>query len=431
MWRRIHPTHRKIILRGGRSPGMGPAAALLGLFVWLCCTPAAGLSAGLLTLEVREMPSDQPACLNADVLRERVAHFGGEALLEVPVRAELSTFDAQRGELRLLRDDQEIAVRSFDHLPASCEDRRDVVALALVVALEHAAQDERETHGHRDMPDPNPRVPAATTAPPPGEVPSTPPARADSADAPNARRDAGGQGDSTAEPPIGPPTRSGPAGPDAQGPGGTPAPLTASSAPLTASSRPALASMAPVAAPPPTQGVQRDADNDHRLRLAGAQAGARATTGTLPWAVLTFALGIELAWDQLLTLQMSGFFAPASGTDFAGGELRGRPIGAELLACAGSDTELRAQLCLGVASAGSRVDARGFPERRAADTVFWGAAATRATLRWPARSRLSLQLFVQAHVNWLTPELQILAAGTTRAKLVGAGAGANLYLRLD
>lgn len=81
-------------------------------------------------------PSDD-ACLHADALRARLQHWlAGHPIdptlsVVVHAAAEAPWFIVQRAV-------EPLAERRFDTLPASCEERRDALTLAIVIALEQA-----------------------------------------------------------------------------------------------------------------------------------------------------------------------------------------------------------------------------------------------------------------------------------------------------
>src|SRR5262245_19944908 len=99
-----------------------------------------------------ELTDERDGCLGQGALQARVSHYLSSSAdyarartralrpSELVVRVQRSGATV---EFAVVRAGESLARRRFSNLPKSCADRRDTLALAIALALEHAATLER------------------------------------------------------------------------------------------------------------------------------------------------------------------------------------------------------------------------------------------------------------------------------------------------
>jgi hypothetical protein len=93
-----------------------------------------------LSVRVDTAAAEGTECWSVASVRARIMHYAAGATRHADLRVELDV-KANEVELRLLRGRQLLARRPLINLPNGCADRRDTVALATAMALEHAPEE--------------------------------------------------------------------------------------------------------------------------------------------------------------------------------------------------------------------------------------------------------------------------------------------------
>jgi len=312
--------------------------------------------------------ADPRGCITERALRPRVARWlvadaeFAEVEVVVHAAAEPPTFSVRR------RGEQ-VAERRFDVSPARCADRIEALALAIALALEHAAGD-RSSSGEAATP---PRTAAATPA-------ATAPAAAPTADpqpAPEvtAERDA--------------------------------APATPGSA-ITNGSEPAA----------------------DRARVHLHAAGA-VLVAAMPEPLIAFGAGGDLQLDGLL-FGLSLIATTESEQVFARGVAASQLFAARLRACMLWDAAgVELEGCAGTLVGAARASGTGYDEDMSA-TMGWIAPLLRAGIRFPRSGPLSLRLALEGMVNLVQPRLIVEGEPPEHAAggVVAGGAGLELVVAI-
>jgi len=305
-------------------------------------------------LSVRPSPD---GCITHAALSERVQRWLERERVRAPPRLEVAVDGAREPiGFELRQDGETVAERHFAVLPAGCGDRLDALALAIAVAVEHAASAPTGDAG-------SPRAaPAAAGAQPAGAAPPQPTTTtaetSERASEPRAERTGEGAavGDANAKP--------------ASDPGGL------------------------------------------RVDLF---AGGAWLIEALPAPVLAVAAGGGVHLERL-RLEL-GFLLSAEHTSALGaGESRLQLVGGRAHACLGwPSAGLELAGCAGIGAGAALAQGDGYFEDRQAE-MPWVAALLRAALRYPAGSWLSGRIAVDGLLNLLRPELQVEGqAGPTDA----------------
>jgi hypothetical protein len=331
-----------------------------------------------------------------------MARKSAQPRLRVVVDLALLATDAG-AELRIYRDDALLSRRRFQRLPATCDDRRDAVALTIALALED-------------------------------------PAVVGSAAATTDTADGGG----------------------AAAQSGTSSSVQTLTVPTASGSQPtvetAQAAQQPAPAPAHTEvssGADSDkpeaAQKDERQVILGSmpssvshslsrepglgfrlQLGVRWITAALPFSVWAGSLGVALVTSEHFSIAVSALASTAGETSFATGTALGRLYGLEAIGCSSLGLGPAAlELCAGAAAAACDVSGRDYPMARPDTTLLWAAGLARVALRWPAASTFSVRLFAQGHINISRPTLEVeRATSTLKPGWIGMTAGLELVLSL-
>jgi hypothetical protein len=352
--------------------------AMLASALWLCAARVRADASSSLDAQLEVQP-DASGCIAQRSLSARVAHW-----LKRPPQAGVAVVvhaASQPVSFSVEREGRVVAERSFEHLPASCADRLDALALAVALAIERAAE---STIGDQSIAD----AAVASTA-----------------------ASAGVQAD----------TSTGEAKPQASKPE---APAQASSEPSAKgeaapappqAAKPAPTQVASAATPAAKQDSARDdrtqASSNPRLR-AGAlrlEAGASYLWGVLPSPTGLISAGLEWIVAPRLELRFAGVLVPASETALTGGSAHSQVYGARVLACG----LVRAgvfgiEACAGGVGGVVRATGKDFESNPSA-TMAWFAAAARLGLRFPADSAISLRIAADGLANIERPELRVVS----------------------
>jgi hypothetical protein len=407
----------------------------------------------------------QPGCVSAQALRERIIQFLAPGTRVTALRIEV---DVTRPSFRVLRDGQVLAERRFEALP-NCSERRDALALAIAIAIEHAVP-AQAANGAAAVEDARPKVldaigPDSDAGARKGRADARPgtldatgtepaatarngsavaAAQAEAARSPDATRtvepapsgsgrssdaqSAGAGNAARTKPQVTAPQRS-LAAPQAQPTAaGQPAQFATSPQRTQASAArpPAAAATQPGEAASPEAkraeragsgldaGVQRDADEavaSHGAERPQARwmlhAGGAYLTGALPSPAVVFALGGEFALLPLLRVGVSGLMSAPSETAFATGRVSSQLYGGQAQLC--TNVPLFAVLVHGCAGASAAlVAARGDGfSRDLPGTMAWVSALLGIKLEFPVRAPVAMRVFADARANLIRPEMRV------------------------
>jgi hypothetical protein len=299
-------------------------------------------------------------CVSSERVRERLRELFEAATWPAELRVDLQ-LEAAQPRFILYRFDEVVAERSFDRLPAACDERRDAVALAVVIAVENYRSARARAA---------PAAEAATL--PAGRAPATeaPPRSAERAPAPQVRA---------------------PEAPSQD------APAAQSTPPPTPPAAPARDAQEP---PLDTPASARSARTGFTLYAGGSQLWAAA-----PGATQALTAGIEVAPTPSWSLSAGALWSPRSVHTFAAGPRKlATEIGAvELDGCwSAPTTHVIVQACSGGVAGLQRVEGLGFASNRRV-TLGWIAWKLRAAAVWPARGAFALRLHVDGRINLLRP----------------------------
>jgi hypothetical protein len=363
---------------------------------------AGALDQNRIALDIRAESHEALRCFAADALQERIAHYvGTRDANATELRLELH-LDADSAELRGYRGDLLVSRRHFEHLPSSCADRRDVVALSIALALKSDAQ-------QRDAADNASTGATASTA---ADRPASPNAGAVSATATSAASDQATPGANARTERT-----------DSDTPKQPESAATATDDGADPSERDSATEV-----PEASNTAARSGRPVMRLHL-----GARGLAEAVPSSVWTGVLGLELWFNPQIAVDLSAMTSTTGEAEFAPGRIDARLTGAELLGCAAWKLgSFAPQGCLGVIAAAARARGRDFPVPFAAQMTLWAATTARLGLRWPAESLISLRLLVQGHVNVVRPELRVRGAtGRLSPSWVGGSLGLDAVFTIE
>ena len=318
-------------------------------------------------------------CVTAATLRARIADYLGSMPVpnDLTIEVELSGGAPQ---FRLLRAGAEVAERRFAPLPAGCAERRDAIAIAIAVALEHAIASEPET------PDPalnlDSRVSTAAPRDTTQAILSQPPSAAD---------------DSAAQ-------------------------SAANQAPPPAAAEPEHA----------TRHHERPRRPQQRFML---HAGAVYFLASLPSAVAALAVGAEYALVPELRIGLTGLVSESGELAFEGGRVEHRLFGGQATACWNSPLAFAlVHACAGGSAA--YVHAQGFdyaPGRTTA--MLWLAGIVRGAFELPISEAFAVRVAADGRVNLSRPNLHLERPGaaprTRGVSPVGISLGADVVVRLE
>ncbi|HET8935151.1 MAG TPA: hypothetical protein VFN67_17000 [Polyangiales bacterium] len=418
------------------APGTAYARVHQLVAVWLGCMVCWGAGTVARAQAQAELERaltvtrELPGCVTAAALRARTAQY-----LSRPPQLSWLTIevDLQVPQFRVLRAGAVLAERRFERAPTDCAERRDVLALAVAIAIEQVVEEQ-------------------TKAPALAAVSGEPAAVASSqvttgnADPRSASGAASGQGSAARAQ-----DRSAPATQDAESAADKPD-NAAEEAQKPADDKSgrarkvADAERTParlVSAEPPPSAADRSAGtppelaSDDLLRRPVSLLGAGAVLfEALPTAAPAFSVGAELALVPAFRIGLSGLFSLPVSSSFQGGTVSTQLYGAQLTGCL--NTAISASLLLhGCAGAvGGVIDARGENFARSLSArMGWIAGLVRARLEFPVNGRVAAGVYADGRVNLLRPELQArLPSEPTRTRavgLLGAALGVELIVRLQ
>jgi hypothetical protein len=336
-----------------------------------------------IALVVRAAANGSARCFEVEALRQRIAYYGKARLARADeLQLELYVDAVDSAELRVYRGRELLARRRFDHLPDSCADRRDTVALSIALALEGVLHElspaDVTTTGD-----------TAVTTGEGGAIdardPPAPPLRA----AAEPRDEADRSSDNAA--------RTAP----------EPVDRAAIAVPLPAEEEPARET-AEAQDPEPIQDTAPSSGARAAPPFVHLHVGGRWLAHALPTPVWTIALGAELWLSRQFAVDMSAIASTIGNSTLAGARAESSLAGGELLGCGalGFD-DFAAQGCVGASMAACRATGLDYPHPFPAATLLWAATTARLALRWPEKSWISLRVIVQGHVNLVRPELRV------------------------
>jgi hypothetical protein len=345
-------------------------------------------------LSVITMEGEQDDCLNERTLRARVAlylaHSQSQLDVQVQVRRAQGTL-----EFSVLREGVILARRRFERLPNACADRRDTLALAVALAIEHATMRE-----------------------PASEAPLTRDASRTAGASSGVSREGGGV-DLGRELSGSPATAAGSASESPSKPLDAQATSDAKARGTKREvSEPTRAS-SPADQPP---GVSELSRLRRRLRRTALLAGARAMFEVLPAPAFAFSLGAELAVLPYAELQLSGLVSLPVHARLPPARVRAQLFGAELLACGHTPSPLLSvHGCLGLTGGAVKAAGDGYADDLRT-TVTWLAGLLRVALRWSFAARAALQLSASGHLSLIRPDLRVVGNGARGLAKLGGGA---------
>lgn len=419
-------------------------------------------------IAVRVRGQGSAACLDAQALRRRVAHYRRSRRRISGVRVEVVVDGPDAVEVRVIRGLKLASRRRFEALPARCAERRDTVAVSLALALEGMAS-QRSARRAASEAIPNDGLAADPASAREGRRPKDPDVRAPldtavqqghsaehSAESEAGARRAGGPvvGDGAvrghrAEPEGGQRRATAPAGERALA--GVEIGASSSVAPVSpVSRRPASDGVLEASEVSETmaEGLDVESETAEETRVADADVmrsetasvaldlhlGGHLLAEALPMPVWVGAVGAQLRFGGPLSLDLSAFASTLGNVAFEGGRARARLTGAELLACAGWPGPSRSWLgvCVGGVAAAAWVGGRDYPEEFSDTVTAWLAPASRLSLRFAVQDWLSFRLLVRAHVSAVRPELAVQGAGDPlRPSLLGGLMGIDALVSFD
>jgi hypothetical protein len=352
-----------VVLLGGAA-GVGLVAARAG----------AGIA-----LVVRTSSNGSARCFEVEALRQRIAYYGKARLARADeLQLELYLDAADSAELRVYRGQKLLARRRFDHLPDSCADRRDTVALSIALALE-AVLHELSPADVTTTGDTAVTTGEAGALEHAGE-PSVPPLRAA-----EPRDEADRSSDSAAL-----------TAPELVDRAAIPVPLPAKQETVEPQDPEPIQDTAP---------SSRARANPTFVRL---HVGGRWLAHALPTPVWTIALGAEFWLSPQLAVDISAIASTIGNSTLAGARAESSLTGGELFGCGAlAFDDVAAQGCVGASMAACRATGLDYPRPFPAATLLWAATTARLALRWPEKSWISLRVIVQGHVNLVRPELRV------------------------
>jgi len=371
-----------------------------------------------------------PGCISERGLRDRVQQYLAR---QIPVDGLRIVVDLAEPRFRVLHAGALVAERRFERPPARCSERRDALALAIVLAIEHAVaqlQGQTETALTTAQPAPETRQ-AELGAEAAATTPGAPSSGAEQQLQPSAPEHelAGGTSETGSRAGA---QRQLPAAGSSRAPPRTNAERSAR---VEAARAPAVAEAdggGALRGDASRSGREQDAERRGRFWLT---AGARYLTQALPTPAAVAALGAEHALAPFLRWGASALVSLPADQAFAGARASSQLFGAEALLCLhGRAGPLALHGCAGASAAWVRASGHQFAQDLS-DSMAWLAWRIRAKLEVPAASRLSVALLVDAHANVLRPELR--AGGLPGAEqrqavaAVGGCLGAELIWRLD
>ena len=370
-------------------------------------------------------------CVTVDALRERLVAYAARPAACGPARLVVAVQLSAAGggaELALSRAGHRLSSRRFDQLPRECTELRDMLALSIALAVEHAiaepsSQARSSPHAGSRVtpsalatgPSKQPRMAAgaesASAKPISAEV-ANPAAKTQPAEHAGSIQPAAPADEPTSEPE-----------PDGMDSVDTPIPGAPKPDPTT----PPVTAAQPIEAAP-----ERDRTTASAQPAAAGQplsfqlyAGGQGVLLSLPAPIWMGALGVEMSFGHT-SVQLGGLAGLVDELPLGRGRARLELAGGELYACEGTGlADLHAQLCLGVMGAGLRAQGTGFAADRRGNSG-WGAAALAAAVRWPREAKLSLRLSLRGLYSFVRPQLVVEEA--TEQALAAFGASARLEL---
>ncbi|MET0384349.1 MAG: hypothetical protein ABW321_00245, partial [Polyangiales bacterium] len=408
------------------------------LVFWLAIALTPRLQAQTATELARVLTVERvaPGCVSAVALRERIAQYLARGVRMTELRVEV---DLASPSFRVLRSGAVVAERRFERVPTSCSERRDVMAVAIALAIEHAAP---------------PMAAGATRT-------STPPANAVVAQGPGGASSASAAGSTgglqpSAAGPVAPTPAPAPAANPAQQPAAA-APAPVAPAPRPPPTPPPAAPPPPPAAQAPAEAEEDDADevvdeaeedddpdqSDSASSGAGLRPGARwfvAAGGmfldqALPTAAAGLSLSAEFAVIPSFRVGVGGLVSLATDQAFAGASATSQLFGGQATLCANRPfLFMIVHGCVGAMGGLVAAEGSGFGTDQSADMAFL-AGLLRARLEFPAGTWVAGGLFVDARANLVRPELRA-SQGTSPdvthvVRVLGGSVGAEIILRLD
>jgi hypothetical protein len=278
---------------------------------------------------------------------------------------------ADTPRLEVLRGGQLIAERRFESFPASCNARRDAIAVAVALAIERAREVEAA---------------ATADASTPAATPATATASATTEAAPS----------SAATPPE------------------------QASAPSEAAS-----------AQEPAEPVEEASDDGSSALELGAHVGAAALLEILPGLATAAVLGADVAFGDV-RVSVSGLASLDQSDDVLGASIDSRLILGRALVC-GDLTRLgdvAFEGCAGALAGAVFASGDGYDTDRSTELAYVAALA-RAALRFPARRALAGRLALDGLVPVVRPSYLLREApGDGTTAITPAPIGASLALEI-
>ncbi|HET8939843.1 MAG TPA: hypothetical protein VFN67_40665 [Polyangiales bacterium] len=416
--------------------------------VWLSAAAAQAVDDPGLDLVVVYTDGQADPCITEAGLAARIVSYArrgstqaAHALGRVETRAGEATFT-------LLEGDRVVARRHFAALPTKCDDRRDTIALAILVANESrserrqaAATTRPRSRSARTIRSSEPRLDVHADAEREAEKAAARDAPAPAADEAEATRDpqaiAAGRPEETAaerEAAEVAAARIRDATRDAKA-------KAARDAREEAAAAEAHAAEEREDAAQEASDTQRDEAEDASAPHAAAsdyattnmlRAGARYIWRALPINTLVLTAGGELATSRRTSVVVSALIGLPANKRVEGGELRNQLFGGEGLGCIGVPLfgPMAGRACGGLSGGAVAVAGTGF-DRNGSATLLWLAGVARVGLMVASDGPLALQVHIDGYLNALRNELQTIGiANQTSAGRVGLAVGLELSLDL-
>lgn len=365
---------------------------------------------------------EQPGCVTANDLRGRVPRYLAPGIRASDLQVEVD-LERRPARFSVRRNGELVAERRFERLPAGCAERRDALALAIAVAIEHAAPPPNIDGAASKSAGPASGSSTSAGTTQPGAGASNRRAAADSAEQPSAAGTDSAE-DSARQPPR-------------------------------AAGQPAAAAAA-VTSQAEAQEEEDDGEPEYSGELPEFTdsngpstpwtrpsarwmgfGGAQLLFGALPSteAVLAFTAGAEFAVMPELRVSLSGLFS-LEQIQSLGQEVLTQLYGAQLLACLNTPFySVIAAACAGAAGGVVRAEGSQAFDVNDETSMAWLAGAVRATLEFPADSVLAARVFADGRVNLVRPELEVAVPpdGYLRsaAPVFGGSLGAEIIVRLE
>lgn len=378
-------------------------------------------------------------CLTEAALRQRVAAYSAQSqscgARDMALSLQLMAAD-RRALLVVERAGTPIASRQFEALPEDCDELRDMLALSIAMALEHAKAAVEPAHARER------RAPKSVTMHAAKHETSHGTQQAEklrgvvsaSPESPSEISQNALSGSELASVEKRSNAASAQAGAESALSAYTPeAASSAAAADPSASVEKADSTKSRSSASPATPGRADGAASDAESATTGPHnvwrvyAGGQAVLFAWPTPLWLGAAGLELMRGAF-SVQLGGIGGGVAGLPVGRGRADLRLAGAELYGCGGANAaDLQAQLCLGVLGAALFAHGDGFAPNLGGRSG-WGAAAVMGAVHWPRSTKLALRLSIQGLLNVVRPLLFVEGTPQDDTLLASLGASARLEL---